>query len=210
MTVFYLKLLITPLLMLSISIAAKRWGTHVGGLLSGLPVTSAVVMLFLSLEQGPGFVAICVAALAFYVVAALLMNWLGSLPASIAVTLCLIVVLIMATSKTGERPAKPVPLPSWIIPMRMLTATLLLLLITAGAQWLGPVVSGYLAPIPRRQELAAIVRGNAIGAVGVIGFYLSLQGMVMQLGILPAVATGVVLAVVITTVVARLANLQRV
>ncbi|WNC10617.1 hypothetical protein [Pseudomonas coleopterorum] len=254
MTVFYLKLLITPLLMLSISIAAKRWGTHVGGLLSGLPVTSAVVMLFLSLEQGPGFVAMavpgalagvaaiqatylfyltvtrrlsaflgCVAALAFYVVAALLMNWLGSLPASIAVTLCLIVVLIMATSRTGERPAKPVPLPSWIIPMRMLTATLLLLLITAGAQWLGPVVSGYLAPIPiiawplavfahvqgGRQELAAIVRGNAIGAVGVIGFYLSLQGMLMQLGILPAVATGVVLAVVITAVVARLANLHR-
>jgi len=53
------------------------------------------------------------------------------------------------------------------------------------------------------------VRGNAIGAVGVIGFYLSLQGMVMQLGILPAVATGVVLAVVITAVVARLANLRR-
>ena len=179
MTVFYLKLIITPLLMLSISIAAKRWGTHVGGLLSGLPVTSAVVMLFLSLEQGPGFVAMavpgalagvaaiqatylfylavtrrlsaflgCVTALAFYVFAALFMNWLGSLPASIAVTLCLIVVLIMATSKTGERPAKQVPLPSWIIPMRMLTATLLLLLITAGAQWLGPVVSGYLAPIP--------------------------------------------------------------
>ena len=107
--------------------------------------------------------------------------------------------------------------------MRMLTATLLLLLITAGAQWLGPVVSGYLAPIPiiawplavfahvqgGRQELAAIVRGNAIGAVGVIGFYLSLQEMVVQLGILPAVATGVVLAVLLTAGVARLANSRR-
>ena len=60
MTVFYLKLLITPLLMLSISLAARRWGTHIGGLLSGLPVTSSVVMLFLSLEQGPGFVALAV------------------------------------------------------------------------------------------------------------------------------------------------------
>jgi hypothetical protein len=36
MTAFYLKLLITPLLMLSISLAARRWGTHLAGLLSGL------------------------------------------------------------------------------------------------------------------------------------------------------------------------------
>ncbi|AIS19535.1 membrane protein [Pseudomonas rhizosphaerae] len=253
MTVFYLKLLITPLLMLSISLAARRWGTHIGGLLSGLPVTSSVVMLFLSLEQGPGFVALavpgalaglaaiqatylfylavtrrlsallgCLAALGFYVATALLMNWLGSPLASIAITLCLIAALIAATANTEKHPGKPVPLPKWIIPMRMLTATLLLLLITAGAQWLGPVVSGYLAPIPiiawplavfahvqgGRQELAVIVRGNAIGAVGVIGFYLSLQGMVQQLGILPAVATGVVLAVVITAFVARLTRMR--
>jgi len=53
-----------------------------------------------------------------------------------------------------------------------------------------------------------IVRGNAIGAVGVIGFYLSLQGMVERLGILPAVATGVVLAVVITAFVARLTRVR--
>ncbi len=254
MTVFYLKLLITPLLMLFISIAAKRWGTHVGGLLSGLPVTSAVVMLFLSLEQGPEFVAMavpgalagvaaiqatylfylavtrrvsvvlgCLAAVVFYVATALLMNRLGSSTASIAITLCLVIVLIRVTSNDGKALARPVALPHWIIPMRMLTATLLLLLITAGAQWLGPVVSGYLAPIPiiawplavfahvqgGRQELAAIVRGNAIGAVGVIGFYLSLQEMVVQLGILPAVATGVLLAVLLTAGVARLANLRR-
>lgn len=55
MTAFYLKLLITPALMLAISLAAKRWGTHIGGLLSGLPITSALVMLFLSLEQGAEF-----------------------------------------------------------------------------------------------------------------------------------------------------------
>ncbi|RMT52750.1 Permease of the major facilitator superfamily, partial [Pseudomonas coronafaciens pv. atropurpurea] len=52
MTAFYLKLLITPALMLAISLAARRWGTGVAGLLSGLPMTSALVMLFLSLEQG--------------------------------------------------------------------------------------------------------------------------------------------------------------
>lgn len=255
MTAFYLKLLITPLLMLSISLAAKRWGTQVAGLLSGLPVTSASVMLFLSLEQGPEFVSLavpgalagvaaiqatylfyfivtkrisalmgCMAALAFYVLAAFCMNGLGSLAASIGTTFCLIALILGATSNGGgASPGRYVPLPAWIIPMRMLTATLLLLLITAGAQWLGPVVSGFLAPIPviawplavfahvhgGRYELAAIVRGNAIGAVGVIGFYLAVKMMVLPLGVYTAVATGVLLAVVITALLARVVNGRR-
>lgn len=250
MTVFYLKLVITPLLMLAISLAGKRWGTHIGGLLSGLPVTSASVMLFLSLEQGPGFATLavpgalagvaaiqavylfyfvvtrrvsalvgCVAALACYVAAAVLVNGMGSVALSIAVAVCLIVAILRATST--DKPASPgryVPMPGWIIPMRMLTATLLLLIITAGAEWLGPVVSGFLAPIPiiawplavfahvqgGRQELGAIVRGNAIGAVGVIGFYLVLQSRVAEWGIYSAVAAGVVLAVAVTVLLARL------
>ncbi|NAT17636.1 hypothetical protein CU663_24800, partial [Pseudomonas syringae pv. actinidifoliorum] len=60
MTAFYLKLLITPALMLAISLAARRWGTGVAGLLSGLPMTSALVMLFLSLEQGTAFASMAV------------------------------------------------------------------------------------------------------------------------------------------------------
>lgn len=252
MTAFYLKLLITPLLMLSISLAAKRWGTRIGGLLSGLPVTSASVMLFLSLEQGPGFVekavpgalagvaAIqatylfyflvtrrlsalpgCVAALVFYAAVAFLMSRIGWQAVSIVVALCLVVAIVRATARGSEpAPGRYVALPRWIIPMRMLTATLLLLAITAGAQWFGPVVSGFLAPIPviawplavfahvhgGRHELAAIVRGNAIGAIGVIGFYLALQGLVMQWGIFVTVAVAVALAVVVT---AGLAGLLR-
>ncbi len=60
MTAFYLKLLITPALMLAISLAARRWGTGVAGLLSGLPMTSALVMLFLSIEQGTQFASMAV------------------------------------------------------------------------------------------------------------------------------------------------------
>ncbi|MFJ3487782.1 hypothetical protein ACIPL1_30795 [Pseudomonas sp. NPDC090202] len=250
MTAFYLKLLITPLLMLSISLAAKRWGTAIGGLLSGLPVTSASVMLFLSLEQGPGFAvqavpgalagvaAIqatylfyfvvtrklsalpgCITALLFYAVAAALMSGLGSMSLSILATLCLITAIVIATSKkTDTDTAGYVPVPRWIIPMRMLTATLLLLAITAGAEWLGPVASGFLAPIPviawplavfahvhgGRSELGAIVRGNAIGAVGVVGFYLTLKYMALQWGIAATITAGVLLAVVLTAGLAAL------
>jgi len=250
MTAFYLKFLITPMLMLAISLAAKRWGTKIGGLLSGLPVTSALVILFLSLEQGAGFAlqavpgalaglaAVqmtylfyflvtrrvsafigCVAALAVYAASAWLMSLLGWLAASVGVTLLLLSLIIVVTApKADSAPAKVVPLPRWVIPMRMLTATLLLVAITASAQWLGPVASGMLAPIPviawplavfahvqgGHQELGAIVRGNAIGAVGVLGFYLAVKASIEQWGPLPSISAAVVLAVVATFLLARL------
>lgn len=55
MTLLYLKLIVTPLLMWAISLASRRWGGLLGGLLSGLPITSALVMTFLCLEQGNAF-----------------------------------------------------------------------------------------------------------------------------------------------------------
>lgn len=250
MTVFYLKLLVTPLLMLFISLAARRWGTRVGGLLSGLPITSALVMLFLCLEQGTAFafravpgalagiaaiqatylfyflvtrrVSVllgCIGALLFYGVAALLIGSLGVPLLSIGVALGLVAVIVWVTASGSATDAtRYVPMPRWIIPMRMLTATLLLLAITAGADWLGPGASGLLAPIPivawplavfthvqgGRHELAAIVRGNAIGAIGVIGFYLTLDYMILQWGIFLTIGAAVVLAVLITTALAGL------
>jgi len=250
MTAFYLKFLITPTLMLAISLAAGRWGTKIGGLLSGLPVTSALVILFLSLEQGAGFalqavpgalaglaavqatylfyflatrripaLAGCLAALPVYAASAWLMSRLGWMAASVAVTLVLLsLIIVVTTSKADTGPAKVVPLPRWVIPMRMLTATLLLVAITASAEWLGPVASGLLAPIPviawplavfahvqgGHPELGAIVRGNAIGAVGVLGFYLAVNGTIEHWGTLPSIGAAVVLAVAATFLLARL------
>ncbi len=248
MTAFYLKLLITPSLMLAISLAGNRWGTRLAGLLSGLPVTSALIMLFLTLEQGSGFAlraipgalaglaavqatylcyvivgqrarvpVACVAALATYGAMAALISHLGSLAVSVTVTLMLLVSIIIVTSKQTQAPAaRLVPVPRWVIPMRMLTATLLLLAITASAEWLGPVASGMLAPIPviawplavfahvqgGRPEMGKIVRGNAIGGVGVLGFYLVLVMSMVQWGLL-SIAAAVVLAVVATFVLAK-------
>ncbi|MFJ4349229.1 hypothetical protein [Pseudomonas sp. NPDC089401] len=250
MTAFYLKFLITPTLMLAISLASKRWGTKIGGLLSGLPVTSALVMLFLSLEQGPGFALqavpgalaglaavqatylfyyrvtrrlpafpACIAALVVYAASAALMSHLHLVALSVGVTLALLSLIILVTSRqVAPADAKVVQLPRWVIPLRMLTATLLLLAITASAEWLGPVASGLLAPIPviawplavfahvqgGHHELGAIVRGNAIGAVGVLGFYLAVNATIAQWGTLPAIAAAVVLAVVATFALARL------
>ncbi|GLO13474.1 hypothetical protein PPUJ20028_20550 [Pseudomonas putida] len=39
MTLLYLELIVTPLLMWAISLASRRWGGLLGGLLSGMAAT---------------------------------------------------------------------------------------------------------------------------------------------------------------------------
>jgi hypothetical protein len=85
------------------------------------------------------------------------------------------------------------------------------------------VASGLLAPIPviawplavfahvqgGHHELGAIVRGNAIGAVGVLGFYLAVKSTIAQWGSVPSIAAAVVLAVVATFALAKLLERRR-
>lgn len=52
-----LKLVLTPLIVGGASLAARHWGSSVGGLIVALPLTSAPVIFFLALDQGPDFAA---------------------------------------------------------------------------------------------------------------------------------------------------------
>ncbi|MGY0619613.1 hypothetical protein [Lysobacter sp. A378] len=52
-----LKLLIVPLFLAGISVAARRWGPQVAGLLAGFPVVTGPILYFLSQEQGALFAA---------------------------------------------------------------------------------------------------------------------------------------------------------
>jgi hypothetical protein len=52
-----LKLVLTPLLIAAASLAQRKWGGLAGGLIAGLPLTSAPVSVFLALEHGPTFAA---------------------------------------------------------------------------------------------------------------------------------------------------------
>ena len=52
-----LKLVVTPLLVGAASLAARRWGSEVGGWLVGIPFTSAPVTFFLAIGPGPHFAA---------------------------------------------------------------------------------------------------------------------------------------------------------
>jgi hypothetical protein len=53
--ILLLKLLLTPLLIAVVTVAGRRWGAVVSGLLVGLPLTSGPVSLFLALQYGTEF-----------------------------------------------------------------------------------------------------------------------------------------------------------
>ena len=52
-----LKLILTPILIMTASLASRRWGQAVGGWLVGLPLTSGPIAFFIAMEQGTHFAA---------------------------------------------------------------------------------------------------------------------------------------------------------
>ena len=52
---FILKLILGPLIIAAATLVSRRWGERVGGLMVGLPLTSAPVSIFFAIEQGKGF-----------------------------------------------------------------------------------------------------------------------------------------------------------
>jgi uncharacterized membrane protein (GlpM family) len=55
--IFLIKLTVTPLLMLVISLSARRWGNLIAGILAGMPLTSGPIFVYLAIEQDARFVA---------------------------------------------------------------------------------------------------------------------------------------------------------
>ncbi|HWA13665.1 MAG TPA: hypothetical protein VHA15_11270 [Burkholderiales bacterium] len=50
-----LKLILVPALIGGITLAGRRWGPAVAGWLSGFPVVTGPILLFIGIEQGPAF-----------------------------------------------------------------------------------------------------------------------------------------------------------
>ena len=57
MDIFLIKLVPTPLLIATLTLIGRRWGSAVSGAIAGLPLTSGPVSVFLALEQGKDFAA---------------------------------------------------------------------------------------------------------------------------------------------------------
>lgn len=55
MLLLVLKLVLTPTLLAAATLASRRWGGTVAGVIGGFPLTSAPLSFILLLEHGPGF-----------------------------------------------------------------------------------------------------------------------------------------------------------
>jgi hypothetical protein len=173
-----LKLTLVPMLVVSVSLAARRWGTKIGGLLTGLPIVTAPALFFFAVEQGDGFAAeaarsvivslLAVAASALtYAWSALRAPWWLSLPlswtsffvtvwltqgvrwtATVALAAALASIVLVQVTLPRADAPRLRPRPPWDLPLRVASSMLLVLVVTGLADRLGPSLSGALTPFP--------------------------------------------------------------
>ena len=185
MLVLAVKALLAPMFVVGASIAARRFGPWVGGVVGGLPVVAGPILLAYALEHGRAFAGQAAAGTllgllsltAFVVVYArlsqrarwfvcMVCGWLAfalvtvaldglALPAGVALGLVCAgfavgLLLLPGQSRTPVDAGITGALapPAWDLPLRAGCALALVLALTTAAGWLGPQLSGLLAPFP--------------------------------------------------------------
>jgi len=174
------KLFLAPSFVVCASLAARRFGVRIGGLIAGLPVVAGPILLVYALAHGRAFAAGAAAGtllglvslIAFVVVygrlagrlrwtASMLAGWLAfavatvaftavSMPVGAALGLAGVGLLVglAALPRAREDPRVHTTPPTWDLPVRAGCALALVVTLTAVAGWLGPQLSGLLAPFP--------------------------------------------------------------
>jgi hypothetical protein len=206
--VFVLKLVIVPFFIAVVTLAGRRWGAGIGGLLGGLPVVAGPIVVFVALEQGPEFGALAANA-AIFAIAGLLTfgvvySWACSRwPWQLALT-CGLAAWMLVTAGLAALPSYPllaaaVALVSLVVaprllpsggasfaprgelndlPHRMIAGALLTLGVTEAAALLGGVWSGFLAAFPIVGMILAVFTHRNQGKQQVAHLY---RGMVQGL-----------------------------
>jgi hypothetical protein len=182
--VLAVKALLAPTFVVGASLAARRFGPWVGGVVGGLPVVAGPILLAYALEHGRSFAAQAAAGTllgllsltAFVVVYGRLASrapWFVCMLCGWTAFALVTVVLDGVTVATGvalglvclgfacgllllpgqpEAAAGPggaiAEAPAWDLPVRAGCALALVLALTTTAGWLGPQLSGLLAPFP--------------------------------------------------------------
>jgi hypothetical protein len=235
------KLLLAPSFVVGASLAARRFGPRVGGLIGGLPVVAGPILLVYALSHGRAFAAGAAAGTllglvsltAFVVVysrfagvapwtASMLAGWAAfavataifsttSVPAGAALALAGAGIAVGLAALPRRPPARrihPAP-PAWDLPLRAGCALALVLTLTAIAGWLGPRLSGLLAPFPiiatvlavfthaqrGPEELIHLLRGliSGFGAFALFCFTLAVSLSSLDTTAAFALASGVAL-----------------
>jgi hypothetical protein len=129
-TLLALKLLLSPLCVVAVSAAGRRWGIAAAGVLGGLPVVTGPILLVETLLHGRGF---------------------GG-DAAAGTLLGLRLLPTVTSPLAADAP------PWWDLPARALAALalVLVLVLTALSGALGPHLSGLLAPFPILTSVLAV------------------------------------------------------
>lgn len=225
-----LKLLLVPALIVSASLAGRRWGPLMAGLVASFPLVAGPALLFFAIEQGDAFAAeasrgalVALVAVAgsglTYAWASLRTPWWISLPASwasfVPITLALhgravtapwalaaaIASFVLAgallPSPRGLRsPAGP---SAWDLPLRTVSAMVVVLTVTGLARRLGPDLSGAFTPFPVALGVLLAFTHAQQGSAGAIRF---------MRGFLPGMWSFAVFCFVATLAIAPLGGWQ--
>ena len=209
MNILLIKVILMPSVMAMVTLAIRKWGHQIGGLIGSMPWVAGPILLFFILEQGkdfgiqsiPGVITGILALISFcygyaalsrklfwlptlllsygaYTLTAFLFSHLPlSLPARYGLVVGCIVLALRFFPQPGSQSAKARRLP-FDLPLRMLVATLFVLLVTAFAAALGPTWSGVLTPFPILTTVLAIFSHTLQGSDATIN---TLRGIVMGL-----------------------------
>ena len=178
MSLLLFKIVITPVLVLGATLLQRRFGGSIGGLLTGLPLTSAPLSVFLAVQNGPDFASrAAVGTLlgltgtagfcAAYARAARGRRWapalllaslasgtlfllLARVPQRPVMAAAMVFPALVALALLAGRqgPILQTVPPWWDLPARMAFALAVVLGITAASLHLGPTWSGLLAALP--------------------------------------------------------------
>jgi hypothetical protein len=242
-TQLLVKLLLAPSFVVGASLAARRFGPRVGGLVAGLPVVAGPILLAYALAHGKSFAAGAAAGtllglvslVAFSTVYArlaprlhwlpcLLCGWLTfavctalfsafTIPDGVSLALAAAAIAggLALIPRPPDATEAPEPLPSWDLPLRAACALALVLVLTAIAGWLGPQLSGLLAPFPivatvlttfthgqhGVEQMRRLVRGMVSGFAAFALFFFTLAVTLRSLGDAEGFALALVVALLV-------------
>lgn len=187
MNLLLLKLTLIPGVIALVTLAIRKWGNKIGGLIGSMPWTAGPILLFFILEQGKAFgiqsiqgamtgilalISFCLSYSSFsrklpwsltlllsyglYALTALLFNYLRlSLPVSYLLVISYVLLALRFFPIPTRQTTAVRRLPFDIL-IRMLVATVFVLVITGLASILGPNWSGILTPFPIMTSVLAI------------------------------------------------------
>lgn len=203
--IFILKLAIVPLFIGLITLAGRKWGAGIAGLLGAFPVVAGPIVIFIAIEQGPAFAALtsisAISAVACLLIFGLVYSWscirlswplallsalaawfasafiLATTPLSLEFALLIAISSLALTPSLLPRikPASPPKARLHDLPWRMLVGAALTFSVTTLASALGEVWSGIFAVFPVIGLVLAVFTHYTLGPAYVTQVY---RGMV--------------------------------